>query len=125
MFKNKKPDPVLGILFLAIFMFLTDIGRSSYDFHIRDTYYIIPFWVPSLMMGFHWLIYKATFHWNYSITLVWVHYIMLGIAYLLLFTGKPIIKSAATSSIILLLAAGMIIFLINIAMGGIRKSKAV
>ena len=124
MFKNKKPDPVLGILFLAIFMFLTDMGRSSYDFHIRDTYYIIPFWVPSLMMGFHWLIYKATMQWYYSITLVWVHYVMLGIAYLLLFTGKPIIKSTAISSIVLLVTAGMIIFLINITMGGIRKSKA-
>lgn len=124
MFKNKKPDPVLAILFLAIFMFLTDMGRSSYDFHIGDTYFVIPFWVPSLVLGFHWLIYKATFYWHYSITLVWVHYVMLGIAYLLLYTGKPIVKSMATSSIILLLSVGLVIFLINIGMGGIRKKKA-
>ena len=124
MFKNKKPDPVLAILFLAIFIFLTDMGRSSYDFHIRDTYFEIPFWVPSLVLGFHWLIYKATIPWHYSTVLVWVHYIMLGIAYLLLFTGKPIIKSTATSSIILLLSAGLIIFLINITMGSLSRSKA-
>lgn len=124
MFKNKKPDPVLAILFLAIFMFLTDMGRSSYDFHIYDTYFVIPFWVPSLVLGFHWLIYKATIHWQYSPVLVWLHYVMLGIAYLLLYTGKPIVKSTATSSIILLLSAGLIIFLINITLGGIRKSKA-
>jgi hypothetical protein len=124
MFKNKKPDPVLAILFLAIFMFLTDMGRSSYDFHIHDIYFVIPFWVPSLVLGFHWLIYKATFHWHYSIILVWVHYVMLGIAYLLLYTGKPIVKGTATSSIILLLSAGLIIFLINITLGGLRKSKA-
>lgn len=123
-FNNTRPDPVMAILFLAAFMFLSDMGRDSYDFHIADTFYLIPTWVPALVMGFHWLIYKAVGPWIYSNVLIWIHYILLVISYLLLFTWKPVINGQAISLIFPLLLAGLILFLVNIFMGIRKNAKA-
>jgi hypothetical protein len=122
-FSKTKPDPVLAILFLAVFMFLSEIGRDTYDFHYGDTFLVIPSWLPALVLGVHWLIYKAVSNWSYSSALVWVHYSLLLICYLLLFTGKPLISQMATSLIFLLLLTGLVIFLFNITLGIRRKSK--
>jgi hypothetical protein len=124
LFNNARPDPVLAILFLAAFMFLSDIGRDTYDFRYADTFLVIPSWLPALVLGVHWLIYKAVSNRIYSIALVWVHYSLLLICYLLLFTGKPLISQMVTSLIFLLLLTGLIIFLVNISMAIMRKSKA-
>ncbi len=119
----KRTDPVFAILLLSIFMFLADLGREAYHFHIRDTYYEFPAWFPALVMGFHWLIYKASRNWLYSTGLIWMHYVMLVISYLLIVSERKLFGQHGSSYMLLLLIIGMVVFFINVVLGIIRKAR--
>lgn len=120
-FGTGGPDPVMAILLLAVFMLLSGIGGDTYTFQYSDLFMVIPAWLPAIVLGFHWLIYKASRHLLYKNSLIWLHYALLAVAYVLLYIGKPVVAHMATFYVMVLLMLGFLVFTLNIILGRFAK----